>query len=455
MNTVQKNNTITKNEFQVFLEKNQKKLGFSDENLKNIIKGLRKKKITKEKLLQFYLLCVKKIENNIVNQKNKHLTLEEREIIEVMYELGFKQIFIAEFIGKYRSTISRELNKNIEEVEDLQSTVSYKKANAYKKIKIYNSKKAHKKYLKNKSRSRKKAILEKNPNLRKAIIGLLRDSRETSQNGSKIKIKNSPEIIAELSKKQKIKGVTVRISKSTIYNNARSRKYGFTVNDLPYGRHYYKPDKKGKGRKEISERKKEYSIEKLPDEVKKKESTTHFEGDSIIGKAKGNNNTLITLVNTYSRFTFIERAKNKTAKSFVEVLDALEEEIIDFRKIFDTLLLDNGCEFSDIEGIMKSCKDGETKRLSVYYAHPYASCERGCNENKNRQVREDFPKSTLVETLTDEDILNIAIRINNTPRKILNYRTSLEVFEEELKSKNINTDFLDKYRIKKSKYLVA
>ena len=50
MNTVQKNNTITKNEFQVFLEKNQKKLGFSDENLKNIIKGLRKKKITKERV---------------------------------------------------------------------------------------------------------------------------------------------------------------------------------------------------------------------------------------------------------------------------------------------------------------------------------------------------------------------------------------------------------------------
>lgn len=87
---------------------------------------------------------------------------------------------------------------------------------------------------------------------------------------------------------------------------------------------------------------------------------------------------------------------------------------------------------------------------------PYASYERGYNENKNRLIRRYFKKGNLVEKLSDEDILNIPRKINNMPRKALGYRTPLEVFESSLKKKKgIDTSFLEKYRITLPKCLVA
>ena len=118
-------------------------------------------------------------------------------------------------------------------------------------------------------------------------------------------------------------------------------------------------------------------------------------------------------------------------------------------------MLDNGIEFSKIEEMMMSSKDNNKKRFQVYYTHPYALCERGYNENKNRMIRRYFKKGKLVENLSDEDILNIARKINNMPRKVLGYKTPLEVFENNLKKKGIDTSFLDIYRIKLSKCLAA
>ena len=63
--------------------------------------------------------------------------------------------------------------------------------------------------------------------------------------------------------------------------------------------------------------------------------------------------------------------------------------------------------------------------------------------------------AALQEGLHDEDILNIARKINNMPRKALGYKTPLEVFENNLKKKGIDTSFLDIYRIKIPRCLVA
>lgn len=60
-----------------------------------------------------------------------------------------------------------------------------------------------------------------------------------------------------------------------------------------------------------------------------------------------------------------------------------------------------------------------------------------------------------MEELKDEEILNIARKINNMPRKALGYRTPLEVFESNLKKKGIDTGFLNIYRMRKPKCLIA
>jgi len=195
----------------------------------------------------------------------------------------------------------------------------------------------------------------------------------------------SPDVIANLSKEGKIKGAETSIGTNAIYRAVKERKYGLTINDLPHGRSYYKKENNNPHTqtKEISEKKKEISIEVMPEEIKNKETDTHFEGDSVVGVAKGTHNTLITLVNTASQFLFIRRSENKTGQATVDTLDKLEKEIPELSKIMESLLLDNGIEFSKIEEMMASVKDRRQKRFQIYFTHPYASYERGCNENKN------------------------------------------------------------------------
>lgn len=449
MNTVQKNNNITKKQVQELLENNQKKLGLSDKNIKKLIKSMRSHTISRQMRKVFYQECLKKIERNEEKQngKFKHLTQEDRISIEILHTAGFNNSFIGAFVGKDRSSIKREIDKNAIEIWNINSTKSPYKEKKQINIKYYSSEKAQKNAEENKIRNRKKCKLDRYPNLRWAVVGLLKERN----------IDYSPDIIANLSKEGKIKEAETSISTNAVYRAVKARKYGLTINDLPHGRGYFKKQNNNPHTqtKEISERKKEISIEVMPEEIKRKEVETHFEGDSVVGVAKGTHQTLITLANPVSQFVFIRRSRNKTGQATVETIDRLEEEIPELNQIITSILFDNGVEFSKFEEMMKSVSNREEKRFQVYFTHPYASYERGCNENKNRMIRRYFKKGKLVEDLSDEDILNIARKINNMPRKALGYKTPLEVFESNLKKKGIDTSFLDIYRIKLPKCLVA
>ena len=449
MNTVQKNNNITKKQVQELLENNQKKLGLSDKNLRKLIKSMRSHTISRQMRKVFYQECLKKIERNEEEQegKFKHLTPEDRISIEILHTAGFNNAFIGAFVGKDRSSIKREIDKNAIEIWDINSTKSPYKEKKQINIKYYSSEKAQKNAEENKLKNRKKCKLDRYPNLRWAVVALLKEKN----------IDYSPDVIANLSKEGKIKDAETSIGTNAIYRAVKARKYVLTINDLPHGRGYFKKQNNNPHTqtKEINERKKEISIEVMPEEIKNKETDTHFEGDSVVGVKKGTHQTLITLVNTASQFLLIRRSENKTGQATVNVLDKLEEEIPQLSEIMESLLLDNGIEFSKIEEMMRSSKDKEKKRFQIYFTHPYASYERGCNENKNRLIRRYFKKGKQVEDLSDEDILNIARKINNMPRKALGYRTPLEVFENNLKKKGIDTSFLDIYRIKLPKCLAA
>ncbi len=448
MNTVQKKNNITKKQVQELLEKNKEKLGFEEKNFKKILKSMKSNTITRNMRSIFYKECIKKIssEKIEIDGSFRQLVFEERVSIEILHTAGFNYSFIGAFIGKDRSTIQREIGNNSIEIWNINSTKSPYKSKEQENIIYYSAEKAQKKKEKNKLNSRKKLKLEKNPKLKKIVVELIKEKKNDY----------SPDVIAGLSKLGKLKGAETTICANTIYRAVKLRIDGMKISDLPHGRAYYKKDSTDvhTATKEVSERKKDISIEVMPQEIKDKKVDTHFEGDSIIGTAKGRHETLITLVNTASQFAFIMRAENKTAQATVNVMDRLENEVPNISEIMETLLLDNGVEFSKFEEMMKSNKT-EGKRVQIYFAHPYASYERGCNENKNRLIRRTFRKGKLVESLSDEDILNIARRINNMPRKALGYRTPLEVLEEKLIARNVNTEFLDVYRIKKPKCLVA
>lgn len=87
MNTVQKNNNITKSQVQELLENNQEKLELSEKNLRKLIKSVRSHGISRQMRKVFYQECLKRIERNEEKQegKFKHLTKEDRISIEILH----------------------------------------------------------------------------------------------------------------------------------------------------------------------------------------------------------------------------------------------------------------------------------------------------------------------------------------------------------------------------------
>lgn len=125
--------------------------------------------------------------------------------------------------------------------------------------------------------------------------------------------------------------------------------------------------------------------------------------------------------------------KDKTAASVVKALDAIEREFGTslFHRIFRTITVDNGAEFSDVAGMEKSIKT-KRKRTQIYYCHPYSYFERGSNENQNRLIRRFYPKGCHFKTVTKEEIQALEDWMNNYPRGILNWKTPAELFQENL-----------------------
>ena len=127
------------------------------------------------------------------------------------------------------------------------------------------------------------------------------------------------------------------------------------------------------------------------------------------------------------------KLKDKTRESVVAALDRLERRFgTMFSKIFQTITVDNGSEFADVEGLERSCLRKGQKRTQVFYCHPYSSHERGTNENINGMIRRWFPKGTDFGKVSAKDVQAVEDWLNAYPREILGFRTADEVFAEEV-----------------------
>lgn len=100
-------------------------------------------------------------------------------------------------------------------------------------------------------------------------------------------------------------------------------------------------------------------------------------------------------------------------------------------KVFKTITVDNGVEFSNYEGMEKALyRVG--KRTEVYYCHPYSSSERGSNENQNKLIRRHYPKGSDFDKVLDKKkIKQVENWINEYPRLIFEGRSSKQLFDEE------------------------
>ena len=156
-------------------------------------------------------------------------------------------------------------------------------------------------------------------------------------------------------------------------------------------------------------------IAERPQIVNQRKRIGDWEGDTVYGQ----NASLVTLVERTSRFTLCGRTQTKCKDEVASVINELFDTITG-RK--ETLTLDNGSEFAAHARINKH------HSIDVFFAKPYASWQRGTNENTNGRLRRIWPKKFDMATLSQEEIDNGVMLLNLTPRKVLKGLTPLEVF---------------------------
>ena len=163
------------------------------------------------------------------------------------------------------------------------------------------------------------------------------------------------------------------------------------------------------------------SIDERPKIVEKKSRIGDWEIDTVIGK--NHKGGLVTIVDRKSKLTLIAQVDRKQS---ILVKEATLMLLNPLKSISHTITADNGKEFASHEDVASSLK------LSYFFAHPYSSWERGLNENTNGLIRQYFPKGTNFQKVTQMEVEKVAEKLNNRPRKTLNYKTPKEVFNLKL-----------------------
>ena len=216
------------------------------------------------------------------------------------------------------------------------------------------------------------------------------------------------------------------ICTTTFYNYVKDGKIeGFSKTELPmYGKRKEKNDE-NKGKSDP----KGISIENRPFEPEDRNEFGHWEGDTIVGSNNiKNSGAVLTLVERQTRFQMVVKLKDRKAKTVRKAFYKLKKLYPDYdiKQIFKSITFDNGVEFSLWANIAKYLG------ITIYFAHPYSSWERGSNENCNKLLRIFLPKSCNINAYSEEYIMNANELINMKIRKILGYKSSLDLFNIEV-----------------------
>lgn len=299
-----------------------------------------------------------------------HLTREERYQIYALKKAGHIQSEIANVLGRSPSTISRELNRN-------------------SGGRGYRPKQAHR-------------LAEQ----RHAVNARRIDEATWRFAQDRLREDWSPDQISHYA----------AISHETVYQRvyADKRAGGSLWKHLrcqkQRRKRYGKHDRRGT----IPNR---LSIEQRPAIVEERSRIGDWEADTVIGK--NHKQAIVSLVERKSGFTLIRKVERKTADA---VGRAMTKLLKPYRRQVHTITSDNGKEFAGHEKVASAL------RADFYFAHPYASWERGTNENTNGLIRQYFPKGMDFTTITQQEISHVMKRLNNRPRKRLAYLTPAQVF---------------------------
>ena len=311
------------------------------------------------------------------------LTCEQRYQLSALKKAGHTQSDIAEYVGTSESTISREVRRN-------------------RCATGYDPKVAH-----------EKAVARRQQKAQCRIT-----AEEWQLVEEKLRQDWSPEQVAERLKREQEVQISHEWSYQHIYADkaAGGELHTQLRCQKPYRKRAGDQERRGKLRNRVD-------IDERPEIVDQRARIGDWEADTVVGK--GRQRYLVTLVERKSRFTLFKPVESKRA---VVVREAIVELLAPYQEQTHTLTFDNGKEFAEHERIAAALG------ADTYFAHPYASWERGTNENTNGLLRQYFPKDSDFSEATDARVAGAHERLNTRPRKCLNFETPGTVFREAIES---------------------
>ena len=326
----------------------------------------------------------------------KRLSLKERIIIETLLNEKRKKSYIVIQLSRSRSTVTREISNWVKRPGDR-----------------YDAHLAHW-YAQDDIQSRRlQCKLNQFPRLKMTVFrGLLSGC--------------SPELIAGRLRLAYPNDPSMQISYESIYRFIYAHPQGRInmklIKLLTKHKSRRRKPRPYKRRVRIVDR---ISIDQRPKHIENRQETGHWEGDLMIGRKQGS--CIGTLVARKSRYALLVKLPNKRSKTVTSAFASkLKHLPDDFKK---SLTYDNGIEMAKHKTFTK--RTG----MTVYFAHPYSSWERGTNENTNGLVRRFYPKKTDFNLISQEQLSVLQQRLNNRPRKVLGYHTSTEILiHEKIKS---------------------
>ena len=159
------------------------------------------------------------------------------------------------------------------------------------------------------------------------------------------------------------------------------------------------------------------SIRERPATVKDRAVPGHWEGDLLFGS---NNSQIATLVERHTRYVMLARADSKDTETVVNALITQAHKLP--RELYKSLTWDRGKEMADHQRFSLATN------VKVYFCDPQTPWQRGSNENTNGLLRQYFPKGMDLSAVSQAKLNAVARRLNERPRKTLNFETPAERF---------------------------
>ena len=316
------------------------------------------------------------------------LTVAEREEISRGLASDLSLRTIAARLGRSPSTISRELNRN-------GGNISYRATQADQAAW-------------DRARRPKRCKLACHRTLSRTVA-------------AKLRLQWSPQQIAGWLKREYPEDESHQVSHETIYRSLFIQARGALKKELQQHLRTQRAIRRSKHacRKENGSGQilNMVSIRERPASVEDRAVPGHWEGDLIAGS---NNSYIATLVERHTRYVMLVKVKNKDTDSVVSALIKQSKKLPG--ELYKSLTWDRGKELADHQRFTLATD------IKVYFCDPSSPWQRGSNENTNRLLRQYFPKGTNLSVHSQAKLNAVARRLNERPRKTLEYETPAERF---------------------------